>query len=177
MRTKLQGGTVVGFNGHTHVLLRDGVVVWEDDRITFVGKTYDGSVDRTLPASERLIMPGLIDLHWHAGVRANWRLTSDHGDPQFFGAGFPNTEAGRRGASYPMSTEEAETAATLNVVELLSGGCTTLIEVGASVLLPMSSFMSEYVSRRTITPSAPLSLTACTTLALSRVSEMSGNTS
>jgi len=34
-----------------------------------------------------------------------------------------------------MSTEEAETAATLNVVELLSGGCTTLVEVGASVLL------------------------------------------
>src|SRR4029434_667939 len=135
MRTQLQGGTVVGFDGHTHVLIRDGVVVWEDDRITFVGKTYDGPVDRTLPTSERLIMPGLIDLHWHAGGRANWRLTSDHGDPQFFGAGFPNTEAGRRGASYAMSTEEAETAATLNVVELLSGGCTTLVEVGASVLL------------------------------------------
>jgi hypothetical protein len=34
-----------------------------------------------------------------------------------------------------MSTAEAETAATLNVVELLSGGCTTLVEVGASALL------------------------------------------
>src|SRR5919109_1296428 len=135
MRTKLQGGTVVGFDGHTHGLRRYGVVVWEDDRITFVGKTYDGPVDRTLQAPERLIMPGLIDLHWHAGVRANWRLTSDHGDPQFFGAGFPNTEAGWRGAFYAMSTAEAETAATLNVVELLSGGCTTLVEVGASALL------------------------------------------
>jgi 5-methylthioadenosine/S-adenosylhomocysteine deaminase len=135
MRTKLQGGIIVGFNGHTHGLIREGVVVWEDDRITFVGKTYDGPVDHMLQAPERLIIPGLIDLHWHAGVRANWRLTSDHGDPQFFGAGFPNTEAGRRGASYAMSVEEAETAATLNVVELLSGGCTTLVEVGASTLL------------------------------------------
>jgi 5-methylthioadenosine/S-adenosylhomocysteine deaminase len=135
MRTKLQGGVVVGFDGHSHVLIRDGVVVWEDDRITFVGKVYDGPVDRTLQAPEGLIMPGLIDLHWHAGVRANWRLTSDHGDPQFFGAGFPNTDAGRQGASYPMSAEEAETAATLNVLELLSGGCTTLVEVGASALL------------------------------------------
>jgi hypothetical protein len=34
-----------------------------------------------------------------------------------------------------MSTEEAETAAILNVVALLSGGCTTLVEVGASLLL------------------------------------------
>jgi cytosine/adenosine deaminase-related metal-dependent hydrolase len=32
MRTQLQGGTVVGFNGPTHVLIRDGVVVWEGDR-------------------------------------------------------------------------------------------------------------------------------------------------
>jgi len=44
-----------------------------------------------------------IDLHWHAGIRANWRLTSDHGDPQFFGSGFPNTDAGRYEASYPVS--------------------------------------------------------------------------
>src|SRR6266436_6993160 len=145
MRTKLQGGTVVGFNGHTHVLIRDGVVVWEDDRITFVGKAYDGPVDRTLQASERLIMPGLIDLHWHAGVRANWRLTSDHGDPQFFGAGFPNTEAGRRGAFYPMSEEEAATAAMLHVIELLAGGCTTLVEVGASALLV--THVAEQVAR------------------------------
>lgn len=135
MRTKLAGGMVVGFDGRSHVLIRDGVVVWEDDRITFVGKNFAQSVDRTLLASDRLIMPGLINLHWHAGVRANWRLTSDHGDPQFFGAGFPNTDAGRRDASYPLSEAEAEIGATLNVLELLSGGSTTLVEVGAAAIL------------------------------------------
>lgn len=135
MRTKLQGGVVVGFNGQSHVLIRDGVVVWEDDRIVFVGKHYEQTVDRTLRATNRLIMPGLINLHWHAGIRANWRLTSDHGDLQFFGAGFPNTDAGRRGATYAMSEAEAETAATLNVLELLCGGCTTLVEVGAPAIL------------------------------------------
>jgi cytosine/adenosine deaminase-related metal-dependent hydrolase len=135
MRIKLQGGIVVGFDGQSHVLIRDGVVVWEDDRITFVGQAYEQPVDRTLVVADRLITPGLINLHWHGGVRANWRLTSDHGDPQFFGAGFPNTDAGRSGASYPLSEAEAETGATLNVIELLSGGCTTLVEVGAPALL------------------------------------------
>lgn len=135
MRTKLQGGVVVGFDGHSHVLIRNGVVVWEDDRIVFVGKAFDQPVERTLQAPDRLIIPGLINLHWHAGVRANWRLISDHGHPQFFGAGFPNTEAGRRQATYAMSEAEAETAATLNVLELLAGGCTTLVEVGAPALL------------------------------------------
>ena len=135
MRTKLQGGVVVGFNGQSHVLIRNGMVVWEDDHIVFVGKHFDQPVDRTIQATDRLIIPGLIDLHWHAGVRANWRLTSDHGHPQFFGAGFPNTDAGRRGAVYAMSEAEAEVSAMLNVLELLSGGCTTLVEVGASALL------------------------------------------
>jgi 5-methylthioadenosine/S-adenosylhomocysteine deaminase len=145
MRTKLQGGVVVGFDGQSHVLIRNGVVVWEDDRIIFVGKAFDQPVDQTLQAPERLIMPGLINLHWHAGVRANWRLTSDHGDPQFFGAGFPNTEAGRRGAFYPMSEAEAATSAMLNVIELLSGGCTTLVEVGAPTLLVTQ--VAEQVTR------------------------------
>jgi cytosine/adenosine deaminase-related metal-dependent hydrolase len=92
------------------------VVVWEDDRITYVGKEYTPPVDRTLTAANRLIIPGLIDLHWHAGGRANWRLTSGHGDPQFFGAGFPNTDAVRYGAVYPLSETEAETGALLNVL-------------------------------------------------------------
>ena len=130
MRIKLQGGTVVGYNGQSHVLIRDGVVVWEDDRITYVGRDDGQSADRTLQAVDRLIIPGLINLHWHGGIRANWRLTSDHGDLQFFGAGFPNTDAGPRGASYAVSEAESEVAATLNVMELLSGGCTTLVEVG-----------------------------------------------
>ncbi|ETW99978.1 MAG: hypothetical protein ETSY1_12930 [Candidatus Entotheonella factor] len=130
MRTKLQGGTVVGYNGQSHVLIRDGVVIWEDDQITYVGRDNGQLADRTLNATDRLIIPGLINLHWHGGVRANWRLTSDHGDLQFFGAGFPNTDAGPRGASYAVSEEESEIAATLNVLELLSGGCTTLVEVG-----------------------------------------------
>jgi cytosine/adenosine deaminase-related metal-dependent hydrolase len=38
MRTKLQGGIVVGFDGRSHTLIRGGVVVWEDDRIPYVGK-------------------------------------------------------------------------------------------------------------------------------------------
>jgi cytosine/adenosine deaminase-related metal-dependent hydrolase len=120
MRTKLQGGIIVGFDEGSHQLIRDGVIVWEDEHLIFVGKEYLQPVDRTIIATDRLIIPGLIDLHWHAGVRANWRLTSDHGDPQFFGAGFPNTDAGLYGASFPMPAEEAEVGATLNIMELLS---------------------------------------------------------
>jgi hypothetical protein len=37
MRTKLQGGIGVGFDGQSHTRIRGGIIVWEDDRITYVG--------------------------------------------------------------------------------------------------------------------------------------------
>ena len=46
MRTLVRGGWVVGFAGGGHTLVRDGVVVFEDDRIVFVGPRFDGTVDR-----------------------------------------------------------------------------------------------------------------------------------
>ena len=116
------------------MLIRDGVVVWEDDRITFVGKTYDGPVDRTLPASERLIMPGLIDLHWHAGVRANWRLTSDHGDPSFWRR-FPQYRGWAARCLLSDVNGRSRNGCHTQCRRTPLRGCTTLVEVGASVLL------------------------------------------
>jgi hypothetical protein len=122
MRTAFQGGVVVGFDGQSHVRIRDGVVIWEDDRIVYVGNDATQPVDRTIQARARLIIPGFVNLHWHAGVRANWRLTSDHGDLQFFGAGFPNTDAGRRGVGYDMS--EADRAIQFsNSIPMRASAC------------------------------------------------------
>lgn len=42
MRTLVEGGWVVGFEGQGHELLRDGVVVYEDDRFLHVGPRFDG---------------------------------------------------------------------------------------------------------------------------------------
>ena len=60
MRTLVQGGWVVGFDGQRHELLRDGVVVYEDDRILHVGQRFEG---RSRPHHRRARHAG------HAGVR------------------------------------------------------------------------------------------------------------
>ena len=44
MRTLIQGGWVVGFDGAHHELIRDGVVVYEDDSVIHVDKRFDGQV-------------------------------------------------------------------------------------------------------------------------------------
>ena len=48
MKTLIQGGYVVGFNGQEHEIIRDGAVVFENDRILFVGKQYSEPVDKKI---------------------------------------------------------------------------------------------------------------------------------
>jgi cytosine/adenosine deaminase-related metal-dependent hydrolase len=88
MRTIVKGGWVVGWKDDTHVLFRDGVVVFEDGRILHVGPRFDGRVDRTLDARGKLISPGFIDTHVHSGHRASHRLITDTGRPDYFGQPF-----------------------------------------------------------------------------------------
>ena len=62
MRTSLKAAFVVGFNGSTHQLWRDAEVVFSGDKIEFVGRNFQGHVDRTMDYGQALIGPGLIDL-------------------------------------------------------------------------------------------------------------------
>ena len=59
---------MVGFqNGH-HAIIKDGVVVIEDDRILHVGRSFDGQVDQTIDASGKLVSPGFINIHGVANL-------------------------------------------------------------------------------------------------------------
>ena len=43
--TRIDASIVVAYDGASHVILRDGVVVYEGNRIIHVGKSYSGRVD------------------------------------------------------------------------------------------------------------------------------------
>ncbi|MEO7954005.1 MAG: N-ethylammeline chlorohydrolase, partial [Polaromonas sp.] len=62
MRTLLKASCVIGFDGVSHVYWRDGEVVFSGDRIEFVGRNFQGHVDRTVDYGQAVICPGLIDL-------------------------------------------------------------------------------------------------------------------
>ena len=78
MRTLIQGGWVVGFDGAHHELIRDGVVVYEDDRIIHVDKRFDGRADRTIDARGKLVSPGFVNCHLHAGTNAPHVFMADN---------------------------------------------------------------------------------------------------
>jgi 5-methylthioadenosine/S-adenosylhomocysteine deaminase len=140
MRTVIRGGWVVGFAGNSHTLIRHGVVVYDGNQIVHVGKDYDGRCDSEIDAAGKLVAPGFVDVHVHAGDRAGHRLISDGGRPEYFGT--PILDVGVRrtahAAPHPASVQKAaeaqqhiELEATFTVAELLRNGITTFVEFGA----------------------------------------------
>jgi cytosine/adenosine deaminase-related metal-dependent hydrolase len=144
MRVKIQGGWIVGFERGGHVLIRDGIVVFEGDRILDVGKSFDGRVDRTIDAKGKLVAPGFIDTHVHSGHRASHRLIADVGRPEYFGQPFLEISVPKEGKVVKgdprylkHGDEGAEAAFRLNarftVAELLRNGVTTFVEYGSQL--------------------------------------------
>lgn len=132
MRTLIEGGDVVAWSGGSHRLVARGSLVLDDDRVAFVGRRYEGPVDRRIDATGRLVIPGFVNLHCHAEVEAGGRLIADAGRRDVFHAGFLNYYVSRPGAQSMFPREDRRIGATLTFVELLRSGCTTAVEIGAA---------------------------------------------
>jgi 5-methylthioadenosine/S-adenosylhomocysteine deaminase len=128
-RIAFRAGYIIAFDGRGHRLLRDGVVVVEDDRIVHVGHELEGAVDETVEARDRVLTPGLISTHAHMGGSPLDRsLIEDRGNPQFFYSGLYDMLAVRSGAQ---DEEAARACVDFSMAELLRGGVTTVLEIGA----------------------------------------------
>jgi cytosine/adenosine deaminase-related metal-dependent hydrolase len=60
--TLLTARWVVGHDAGTHRLLEHGEIVFERDRVIFVGHCYSGDVARRVDYGHALVGPGFIDL-------------------------------------------------------------------------------------------------------------------
>jgi 5-methylthioadenosine/S-adenosylhomocysteine deaminase len=144
MRTLILGTWIVGHENGRHTLIHDGVVVYEDNRILHVGKRFDGTIDKTIDATGKLVAPGFIDTHVHAGHRASHRLITDTGRPMYFGQPFLEISVPKEGAvvkgdprylKHGDAGAEAAFAlnATFTVAELIRNGVTTFVEFGSQL--------------------------------------------
>jgi 5-methylthioadenosine/S-adenosylhomocysteine deaminase len=130
MKTMIEGSFVVGFDGVEHRLIRDGVVVYEDDTVIHVGKSYDSGVDETIDAKGKLVCPGFINIHALTSICiTHFRID---------GVGTGGSPATRRemldGLRHPRSYlkgEDLRTSAYYCFTELLKGGATTIVEITA----------------------------------------------
>src|SRR5499425_2302028 len=144
MRGLIRGGWVVGFAGQGHTLVRDGVVVWENDRIVHVGRAFAGTVDEEIDARGKLVCPGFLDTHVHSGHRASHRLISDTGRPMYYGQPFLEISVPKEGKVVKGdprylkhgdagSAAAFELNAAFTVAELIRNGVTTFVEYGSQL--------------------------------------------
>ncbi len=125
MRTLIQGGWVVGFqNGH-HAILRDGVVVLEDDHILYVGPSFGGRVDQILDARGKLVSPGFVNIHAVANIDMQTLALDSNND----GFASPRAYAVDGKGQVEFAGERLRTSVLFSLVQLLKGGSTTIVEI------------------------------------------------
>src|SRR2546427_1388025 len=144
MRTKIEATWIVGHEKRHHTLIRDGALVFEGNKILFVGKGFDGRVDKVIDATGMLVAPGFVDTHVHSGHRASHRLITDTGRPMYYGQPFLEISVPKQGKAVKgdpryLKHGEAGSAAAFElnaaftVAELLRNGVTTFVEYGSQL--------------------------------------------
>ena len=144
MRTRITCGWLVAHADGHHTLWRNAELVFEGNRVLFVGERFEGSIDREIDARDKLVVPGFIDAHVHSGHRASHRLTSDIGRGDFFGQPFLEISVARKGTRVGGDPRylrpddhsvEGDLAfnARFTIAELIRNGITTFVEFGSQL--------------------------------------------
>jgi 5-methylthioadenosine/S-adenosylhomocysteine deaminase len=130
MKTLIQGGYVVGFNGHEHEIIKDGVAVFENDRISFVGKQCSEPVDKKIEAKGCLVSPGFINTHLHSGINASDYLLNDANKSDYFASNYLAHGAPTREGAKHAHLKDVDIGQRFSLIHVLKSGVTTTLDVG-----------------------------------------------
>jgi 5-methylthioadenosine/S-adenosylhomocysteine deaminase len=109
-----------------HVYRRAVDVAFTEDAIVHVGRDYAGLADRVIDGKDRLILPGLIDIHAHPAHEPLYRgVREEHGLGSMHMTGLYE-----RAQAFPAPDDEARRAsAEFAYCELLLSGVTSLVDI------------------------------------------------
>jgi 5-methylthioadenosine/S-adenosylhomocysteine deaminase len=130
MKTLIQGGYVVGYDGERHEIIKDGVVVFEGDRILFVGESYFDPVDRRIDAKGCLVSPGFIDTHFHSGINASDYILNDSSKNDFFASNYLAHGGPTREGAKHAHLKDVDVGQRFSLIHVLKSGVTTTFEIG-----------------------------------------------
>ena len=108
-----------------HVYHRDVDLAF-DDRIISIGPNYTGSADRVIDGADRMVLPGLIDIHSHPEHEPLYRgVREEHGVRNMHMTGLYE-----RSQAFSATDDEARAAsAEFAYCELLLSGVTSLVDI------------------------------------------------
>ena len=120
---------IAAWDGNGHRYLQDGDVAFAGDRIVHVGGAYEGPADRSIDASRRFVMPGLVDIHSHPHTEpANKGVREDHGVPEMYDTGLYE-----RSCAFVLDEPGRQAAMEMAYAELLLCGVTTVADLSSPV--------------------------------------------
>ena len=123
-RLLIKGGTVITVMGPEEIY-EDGIVQVEDGRIRYAGPADEApafSPDKTIDATGRIVMPGIVNTHCHAAMTL---LRGYADDMQLM----PWLEQKMWPAEAKMKGEDVYWGTALGAYEMLSGGITTFLDM------------------------------------------------
>lgn len=127
MTTCIKGKYVIGFDGADHEIIIDGEVVYEGDTIVYVGKHYEGRVDRTKDIGNGVVMPGFIDLNALGDIDHDILHTEAFQDVR--GSLNPSEAYFEKGTHELMTEKEEAFKSLFAYVQLILNGVTTAMPI------------------------------------------------
>ena len=119
-RTLIKGGWVVSMDPSVGTIPRGDVLI-DGDRIVDVGPSIPAGDARVMDASDRIVMPGLVNAHlhtWQTGIRG---LSADWSLSQYF-------QRMHRGMAASFGPEDIYLGTLVGALGQLNGGVTTLFD-------------------------------------------------
>jgi 5-methylthioadenosine/S-adenosylhomocysteine deaminase len=132
MKTLIQGGWVVGFAGGAHEIVKDGVVVFDGNRIEFVGKDYVEQVGKKIDAKGCLVSPGFIDTHFHSGINASDYILNDSTKTDFFASNYLAHGGPTREGAHAAHLKDVDIGQRYSLIHVLKSGVTTTFDIGGA---------------------------------------------
>ena len=126
-RTRLRANNVIGFDGRSHVIWRNGEIVIEGTRIIFVGRGFEGRTDGDIDYGGAMIGPGFIDLD-ALGDLDSTVLTLDNGPDWTLGRIWTETYL-REGPREAYSFDEGQFKYRYAFTQLIRNGITTAMPI------------------------------------------------
>ena len=130
MKTLIEGGWVVAYNGQSHEVHERGSVVIDNDKIVHAGGPYTGAVDTTISARGKLVSPGFINTHVHTAGGGGDYLLLDMAKNDYRTAHYMSFAAPLKGKMTPPPADAVAALRAFVFLHALKNGTTTVIDVG-----------------------------------------------
>ncbi len=130
MRTVIEGGWVVAWNGKSHEVHEQGSVVFEGDRVVHAGPAWTGTADARISARGKLVSPGFINTHVHTAGGGGDYLLLDMAKNDYRTANYMAFAAPLKGKMAPPPAEPTAAIRAFTFLHALKNGTTTVIDVG-----------------------------------------------